>query len=194
MPINGIALTSIATGSLLIWSGIKGWSLLATAGQVISGKAPSGTDVNPLSVPGGSNNLQGFTVSNLANDALTYQGHVYKYGGAPGKDGKSPWDCSSFINWVVGHDGHRAIPGINAGQYDGSSHGPPTGAWGVWPGLQHIKQSDLQPGDLIVWTGHMGMAVSSTMMVSALNSQKGTLQTPIAGYGNGPLLAYGRLI
>lgn len=192
MPINGVALSSVAIGSILVWSGIKGWNLTATIGQVITGKVPSGTEQYTLTSDISSGGTIG-TSSGIANDAQKYVGHGYTFGGAPGKDGKSNWDCSSFANWVIGHDAGRAIPGYAAGKYDGTVHGPPTGSWGVWPGLAHIKQSELQAGDLIVWTGHMGIAVSNTQMISALNSSEGTKVTPIAGYGNGPILCYGRL-
>lgn len=195
MPLNGVAVTSVAAGSLLVWSGIKGWSLLRTIGEVVTGKAPTGSEVNVLTTPnsGGSSGSAIATSSGIANDALKYVGHAYSYGGTPGTSGANSWDCSSFVNWVVGHDAGRAIPGYSAGQYNGSAHGPPTGSWGVWPGLSHIPASQLQAGDLIVWTGHMGIAISNTQMVSALNGTKGTLVTPIAGYGNGPLMCYGRL-
>lgn len=195
MPINGVALTSVCAGSLLVWSGIKGWSILQTAGEIITGKVPTGTEVNTLTAANTGSTAGGSitTSSGLANDALGYQGHKYVYGGAPGKNGQNGWDCSSFMNWVIGHDAGRAIPGYGAGKYDGSSHGPPTGSWGIWPGLQHISASDVQAGDLIVWTGHMGMAISNGMMISALDSKDGTITTPIQGYGNGPLMCYGRL-
>lgn len=194
MPINGVALTAVAAGSILLWSGIKGWNVTRTVGEIIAGQTPKGSDVNVLTAANSSLNAVGFTSSALANDALQYAGHAYTFGGAPGKDGKSNWDCSSFINWVIGHDGKRAIPGYSAGQYDGSVHGPPTGSWGIWPGLKHIQLSELQPGDLIVWVAHMGMCVGTNQMISALNSKLGTKVTPITGYGNGPVLAYGRLI
>lgn len=189
MPVNGIALSSVAIGSILVWSGIKGWNLTATIGQVITGQIPKGSEVYPLTSVSGDSG----TTSNIANDAEKYIGHAYTYGGIPGKDGKNSWDCSSFVNWVIGHDAGHAIPGYAAGKYDGSVHGPPTGSWGVWPGLAHIKQSELQAGDLIVWVGHMGIAISNDHMISALNGTKGTLATSIAGYGNGPLMCYGRL-
>lgn len=198
MPINGIAITSVAIGSLLIWSGVKGWNLLNTAGELITGKVPSGSNVNQLSYA--ELNLSAVTLggtpatgSAIADDALKYTGHAYSFGGAPGKNGQNPWDCSSFVNWVIGHDFKHAIPGYGSGQYDGSVHGPPTGSWAIWPGLQHITASQVQAGDLIVWAGHMGIATSNTEMISALNSKLGTIVSSIAGFGNGPLLAYGRL-
>lgn len=187
MPINGIALSSVAIGSVLVWSGIKGWNLTATIGQIITGKVPKGTEVYTLT----SADISGGSVGGIAGDAISHIGHSYSYGGAPGKNGTDPWDCSSMVNWIVGHDAGHSIPGANS--YDGSSHGPPTGMWGVWPGLQHIKASEVQANDIIVWAAHMGIAVSNTEMVSALNSREGTKRTPIAGYGNGPILCYGRL-
>lgn len=192
MPINGVALSSVAIGSILIWSGVKGWNLSQTIGEVITGKVPSGSNVNTLTVPGGAAaSANGFSTSGLANDALQYNGHAYLYGGAPGKNGTNPWDCSSMVNWVVGHDLRKAIPGYGPGQYDGSVHGPPTGSWGIWPGLQHV--SSPEAGDIIVWASHMGICIGPNQMISALDHTDGTKITPIIGYGNGPLLCYGRL-
>lgn len=192
MAINGVALSSVAIGSVLLWSGIKGWNLSRTIGEIITGKPPSGTNENLLTSPNanaGGNASVGFTSSGTANDALQYQGHSYSYGGAPGKDGKNPWDCSSFVNWVIGHDLKRAIPGYGPGQYDGSIHGPPTGSWLAW--MTHIQQSQAQAGDLVVSATHMGIVIGPNQMISALNSQLGTRITPIAGYFTGPVF-YGR--
>lgn len=190
MPINGVAVSSVAIGSILLWSGIKGWNVTRTVGEIVSGKPPKGIDENVLtSADNTSNTSVGFTSSGTANDALQYNGHAYSYGGAPGKDGKSPWDCSSFVNWVIGHDLRRAIPGYGPGQYDGSVHGPPTGSWIAW--MTHINQSDAQAGDLVVSATHMGIVIGPNQMISALNSRLGTKITPINGYFSGPVF-YGR--
>jgi cell wall-associated NlpC family hydrolase len=205
MPFNGIAVGSVAIGSLLIWSGIKGWNLTATIGQVITGKVPSGTDENALVNASGGTSGSGTTAtgSALLTEFQKFNGHQYVYGGAPGKDGTNGWDCSSSINWVVGVYFKHAIPGYAAGQYDGSVHGPPTGSWGIWPGLQHVNPANAEPGDIIVWTGHMAMFVSGNLqaalngnpgaaqMFSALDTAEGTKQSTIEG--NGPLMCVGRL-
>lgn len=193
MAVNGVAVSSVAIGSVLLWSGIKGWNLTRTIGEVITGKVPQGSEENILTAPNsgsGASGATGFTSSGIANDALQYNGHAYLYGGAPGKSGTSPWDCSSFVNWVCGHDLKKPIPGYGPGQYDGSVHGPPTGSWGIWPGLKHV--STPQSGDIVVWTGHMGICIGPNQMISALDSRDGTKITPIQGFGNGPLLCYGR--
>ena len=192
MTINGIALSAVAGGSLLIWSGIKGWNLTTTVAQVITGHVPSGSDINTLTNADANASGGGVTPTGnaLADKIQSYIGHAYTYGGSPGKDGTNPWDCSSCVNWVVGHDFNHAIPGAN--NYDGTSHGPPTGSWLVWPGLKHIPFSQCQAGDIIVWATHMGIAISPTDMVSALNSNLGTRKSAIQGTASGPFIC-GRL-
>lgn len=201
MALNGRAMTAVCVGTLFVWSGIKGWSLLGTASDLILGNAPSQAPINSLTAPGDSDSsgsvngeLHGATAvgSQIASTAVQHQGHRYVFGGAPGRDGKGPWDCSSFVNWIVGVKLGLAIPGYAPGYYNGGSHGPPTGMWGAWNGLTHIKREQVQAGDIVVWLDHMGIAISNSHMVNALNPGQGTLITPIEGYGNGPLLCYGR--
>jgi cell wall-associated NlpC family hydrolase len=203
---RGIYFSALGAGILLFWSGFKGWGVVSTLQDVISGKHPSGAalnapadvaagsggQVNPLAAAAGAGALAG--ASGIAGDAMQYQGHAYSYGGAPGRNGTSPWDCSSFCNWVISHDLNLPWPG--PGQYDGTSHGPPTGVWGAWfTGRRMTVKGGIasaQAGDVIVWAGHMGIAIGGGQMVSALDHADGTKVTPIAGYGNGPLLAVGR--
>lgn len=181
-----------------MWSGIRGWSVLGTIGDIVTGNRPNQDVSNPLktvtqtasSVPTGSI----ADATGLAGVAMQYVGHTYRFGGAPGPDGRSPWDCSSFMNYVIGVKARMAIPGYSAGSYSGKVHGPTTGQWVVWTGMSTVKRPDVQPGDIILWAGHMGMAVSNTSVVSALNPRKGTLVTEIdKGVGRGPIVRIGRL-
>lgn len=197
MTINGRAAVAIAAGTLFVWSGVKGWSILGTAGDLLTGKKPEGVDLYPLlntdAPPAGSTGaVAGNTPSAIANTALQYRGHAYRFGGAPGADGSQPWDCSSFCNFVIGVKLGGAIPGYGAGKYTGSSHGPATGNWVIWNGLRTIQASEVQAGDIIIWGGHMGIAVSNTQLVSALNPNEGTRVTNIQGTAPGPILRYGR--
>lgn len=192
---NGPALAATAIGTLFLWSGIKGWSVLGTVQDVITGKGPSDINVNPVGAPAsGTIDIgSGPGSVGIASVAQEYLGHAYKYGGAPGPNAENPWDCSSYCNFVIGVRLGLAIPGYSPGGYKGTSHGPATGNWGVWPGLQTITRQELQAGDLIVWTGHMGIALDTNTMISALNETTKTAITPIDGHGNGPLLRYGRV-
>lgn len=192
MPINGAAATAVGVGSLLLWSGVKGWQFTRAAGEIISGRVPSGPEAYALTSGDTSGGFAGGSGNALAAEMLAHQGHAYLYGGAPGKDGSKPWDCSSSINWCASKLGY-SIPGYPHGSYDGSSHGPPTGVWGVWPGLRKVNGFDnVQAGDVIIWFGHMGIALGPNQMISALDSKDRTKVTPIKGYGNGPLLKIGR--
>jgi cell wall-associated NlpC family hydrolase len=168
-------------------------------GDVITGKKPDQKVSTPLSIDPKNSNAStpiAETVGNvaLASIALAYEGHAYRYGGAPGPDGSKPWDCSSYINYVVGVKGGKAIPGNGPGKYTGSTHGPPTGAWAVWPGMTTVSRSEVQAGDILLWAGHMGMATGHDTMISALNPKKGTRTQQIdSGVGRGPLIRIGRL-
>jgi len=200
MAVNGKALAAVTIGSVFVWSGIKGWSILGTIGDIVKGVKPSGTVVNPVQslAPGagiGTATQPALAPSSgLAGIAMQYVGHPYRFGGAPGANGENPWDCSSFMNYVVAIKGGKAIPGYAPGKYTGTSHGPPTGSWAIWTGMTTIPRSQVQAGDIILWLGHMGMAVNDAQMISALNPREKTKVTFIdAGVGRGPIVRIGRL-
>lgn len=190
-------MAAVSIGILFIWSGIKGWSILGTLGDLVKGGKPGDQNVYPLSIPGGGNGISATGPiympperGSIAPTALQYQGHAYRFGGAPGRDGSQPWDCSSFVNYVIGTRLGLSIPGYKAGAYDGSSHGPTTGQWAGWAGLVRIKRADVSVDDIIVWTGHMGIAISNQQYVSALNPDDKTAVRDIDSMGSA--LTYGR--
>lgn len=200
---NGVALLAVSSGIVLVWSAVKGWSVLGTVQDIVAGKQPAGTTRpgSPIAAPAGpagsSSGAAGGTASGIviANTFMGYQGHQYRYGGAPGRDGKGPWDCSSSSNWVLSHD--LGLPWPGTGRYDGLTHGPPTGAWAAWflahsGGTTTVKRNQVQAGDVIVWATHMGVAITDTQMVSAENPKNGTLVGAIDGAAPGPILAIGR--
>jgi cell wall-associated NlpC family hydrolase len=212
-----IPLLLIGLGGYLMWFGVKYWrgsgpavwpsypikSVLQGRGLPAPEPAPpvsatlaayesavaqnipaAGTPGGP---PGGS--IGG---SSVATDALRYAGHCYVFGGAARK-GSGCWDCSSFVNWVVGHDLRLAIPGVPAGGYDGSSHGPVVAQWLTTSLCKSVTK--YQPGDLVIWgpNAHMGIVTSPGQMISALNPALGTRITPIAAAHTG-LPVFRRLV
>ena len=208
-----IPLLIIGTGAYLAWFALRYWrdktttwpstpikSVLQgnglpapdrpqTIAQDLAGGAQSAAaegNLGPVN-PGGNGNPQvaGGTVTgkDIAADAAKYRGHHYLYGGAPGRNGQSPWDCSSFVNWVVGHDMKMSVPGFSHGSYDGSTHGPATGSWLTWTGCKTVPRSQVAAGDLCVWQTHMGIAISSSQMISAQDPSAGTQVSSISGGG-----------
>lgn len=190
--VDPVALGAIAIGSVLLFAGIKGYSIPQTLQDVITGKSPlSQAQTTPITsnVTASAATAAGGG-SALAADAVTYVGHCYKFGGAPGTDGKGCWDCSSFMNWVVGHDGGMAIPGYPAGSYDGASHGPSTLAWLLFG--TGISAAAAQSGDLIVGETHMGMVTTPGNYVSAHDPTEGTTVSPISTFPD-PAVFYRRV-
>jgi len=174
--------------------------VLGTIGDAIKGQKPNQPVAYPLEIlpqtagiPA-TEGMGGAPSTGLAAIGLRYVGHPYKFGGAPGKNAQNPWDCSSFVNYIVSVKGGKAIPGNGPGKYTGTTHGPPTGAWAAWTGMDTIKRSEVQAGDILVWLGHMGMAINNKEMVHAANPRADTLRANIdTGSGRGPLVRIGRL-
>lgn len=194
MPLNGRALFIAGAGLTFVWSGIKGWSVLGTAADILTGKKPNQNVAYPLSTPGAAGTQGvGGSASGLAGIALQYQGHAYLFGGAPGSDGSRPWDCSSFVNYVVGVKAGLAIPGYGPGKYDGSSHGPTTMQWAVWTGMSTVSRANVQSGDIIVWADHMGIATDNSNYISAHSPAERTTVTNIPTSGLGPIVRIGRM-
>jgi NlpC/P60 family len=133
----------------------------------------------------------------VAAAAARYEGAGYVYGGTASRVGD--WDCSSFVSYVLGHDLSLQLPGGRWGApgFPPAAHGPVVLSYAAWAGATTV--TTVQAGDLCVWpgagpNGHIGVAVSGTQMVSALNPQQGTVRTPIGGYGPpGVPLIYRRL-
>jgi cell wall-associated NlpC family hydrolase len=86
-----------------------------------------------------------------------------------------------------------SIPGYAAGRYDGSTHGPTTAQWALWNGTQNIRRDEVDAGDIIVWVGHMGIAISNDQMISALNPRTTTKIGSIDGFKGVPV-RYGRFL
>jgi cell wall-associated NlpC family hydrolase len=115
----------------------------------------------------------------IAGDAQQYVGAGYVWGGNASKVGD--WDCSSFVSYVLGHDLGLPLPGGHWGDpgFPPHSHGPTTGSYALY-GTQ-IEAGQLQPGDLVVWSTHIGIAIGGGQIVSARDEQEGTGISSISG-------------
>jgi|SRR5215469_7179827 len=180
--------------------------------DVLQGKNPPAVDRAPAVVAeiaaasqaGAESTGGGFGTGGLASgsaiakDAEQYVGRRYVWGGGSPVTG---WDCSGFVNYVLCHDLKLNIPGFKGGTFDGRSHGPNVAAWLAWSGVtRHAFTGPVtlpggptgtaggnpaaQPGDLVCWgpNEHMGIAISSSRMISAENPSLGTQESAIAGF------------
>ena len=178
----------VAIGGVLIWSGVENQPVTGILRSLATGKMPKSTtsaqtgEVFATPGTGSSSSTSTFPASDsaIASDAMRYQGHCYQYGGAPGPSGTGCWDCSSFVNWVLGHDLGLAIPGYKAGTYNGQSHGPSTIQWLVFGSA--VSAANVQAGDLVVGATHMGIAVGGGNYISAHDPAEGTSVSPISSF------------
>jgi cell wall-associated NlpC family hydrolase len=182
---KGLGYGSIALGGLLVFAGIKGYSLAQATQDLIQGHSPLNEPVTkPISGSPASGNSgltsvgvasAGAAGNAISTAALKYRGAGYVWGGSPA-NGVGNWDCSSFANWVCGHDVGLPIPGYPAGGYAGASHGPVTVEWLAWSGLVTVGHDgrSAQAGDLAIWQTHMGICLGPDSMISAQTPSSGT--------------------
>jgi peptidoglycan DL-endopeptidase CwlO len=195
-----LPLTMLGTGMYLAWFGVHYWrsdvkwptqpvkDVLTGKGLTDPGAKPateasyitaevssaSATEsTNASLTPAGPNSNLGTAANGaaIAADAEKYIGQGYTYGG-PSSPGK--WDCSSFVNYVVGHDLGMKIPGGSwaAVCQNGDAHGPATPSWMLFG--TGVNYGSEQPGDIVVSVDHMGIVIGGGQMVSAQNPQLGT--------------------
>lgn len=190
--INGIGVATIVTGLIVLWSGLKNATVLDTLRALTRGEPiPSaGSDLaaarsQVATTPGvinlGSsvNGAGSTTGAAIAADAQRYIGVPYVWAAAT-PDG---WDCSGFVTYVLHHDFGLNLPDNN--------HTLTYGFY-VWSGAITVARDQCQPGDLVCWWSHIGIATSKDTMVNAPGIGIPTREQEI---GPGPIirrpLAYG---
>lgn len=186
---KGVSVAYCVVGGVLLFSGVKGATIADTVGAALSGNltvkntepitaqnsSGGSTPATPTTPTGGT-----ATGQQILGDAMKYNGHKYVFGGA--SNPTTGWDCSSFASYVLGHDLNMQLPGnkswselTNAGK----SHGPVADEFAHTPGFKKVSSDPTkgQPGDLLVWTGHVGFSTGNGGMFSAYDTQSGTLAT-----------------
>jgi len=124
----------------------------------------------------------------VATAALVFRGASYVYGGNASRVGE--WDCSSFVSFVLGYVLRMRLPGGGRWGdpgYPPNDHGPVVIDYARWDGAVTISGPP-SAGDLCIWPGlgplgHIGIAISGSQMISALDPSDGTKVTPIDGVG-----------
>jgi len=190
---------AIGVGSLFVYSGVRGFSILKSAQNLIQGTTPmAGQQTNLLAQPGNAADPYGGgqlgkpgPTGSLAGIAESFIGKLtYHFGGPPPM---GTVDCSSFASKCL------ALAGISnpgGSPYDPRSHGPTTLSYLSWNGAKTIGHdaSVAQAGDLCVWQTHMGIAMGDGTMVSARDPAEGVGRDQIAGDMPGEFLFVRRVI
>lgn len=154
--ISGLAIAAGGAGFVLLLSAYKNRSITDTLRAVLRNEklAPSsglaGTEVQAITAGSGT-----ATGAAVAATAQSYVGKVrYRWAGAD----PTGWDCSGFVTWVLHHDHGIDLP---------SNTHTVAAVFYAWPGATDVPRSDCQPGDLVCWVSHIGIAISKDQMVHA---------------------------
>lgn len=173
--VPGLAVGLATAGGLLLWSGIRNVSPLDTLKEVL-GKGSTRTPIStPLaSVASGVRTISGVgsdlgaTVGNAAagvagglSDGGPLVGEARKLIGVPYKwASASPTgvDCSGLVILCLKRTGVPDVPRFTTATF---------GSWAKSAGWVKVGPDTFHAGDVILRTGHMGIAVSSTRMIHA---------------------------
>lgn len=176
--LSGLAVAMVAAGGLLAYTAITNTSLVEGLRDVLQGRTPGGSvgrgkslaaassglpptvAVGPgetfnFPAPGSPAAAAGAPSSNpqirlFVETALQQLGKPYRFGAA----GPDAFDCSGLVTFALkraGLDDRRRV----SGQYL------------VWGGAVTIPRQYCSYGDLVCWSGHIGIAIDDHRMVHA---------------------------
>lgn len=178
MGVDGVAVGTVAAGGVLIWSGVKGASVLASLQSLIQGKKPTGSNVYPIGTPaagGGGSSPTGtpgaaVTGTALQNAVVAFAqaqvGIQYQFAGGNGTgptvgtnsvgNGKPGWDCSGLTQaaWYVGSNHNVKLAHYVPLQY---------------AACKKIDKASLQPADIVFFDalGHCGLYIGNDQFIEA---------------------------
>lgn len=133
------------------WNGTKGSSSSSnnnSGGSSSSGNSNSGSSSNNQDYPDNSGSP---SVSALISIAKSKLGARYVYGAK----GPSSFDCSGFVYWVLNKSGVRQSYMTSYGWSKNTKYKKITG------------MSSIKKGDIIVFNGHVGIALGGNQMIDA---------------------------
>jgi cell wall-associated NlpC family hydrolase len=112
----------------------------------------------------------------IAETALKYRGVKYVWGGTT----PNGWDCSGMVYYILNQCG------VKVGRLQSTMYM-------VWPGAVAVKRAECAAGDLCVWVGHIGIAISNSEMVHAPTFGKPTQIAKIDGAKTGQTVTIRRV-
>jgi len=175
--VSAVGVGVLAAGAVLVWSGIRGASVVATLQEIIRGQRPSGALANPVEGGGGARSgpiNSEITGKGASSSVLQMAVEVAKSpagrrnyclgGGHQGSPCQAKcFDCSGYVSCVLG----------KLGKMTGSKV---TGEFMVWTGAKTIPYEQRQPGDLYCSPGHIGIIADNKQMWNAACTKCGAVK------------------
>ncbi|MDE5670499.1 MAG: C40 family peptidase [Eubacterium sp.] len=108
------------------------------------------------------------TGSQIAEYAKTFKGCSYKYA----SKGPRCFDCSGFVYYVFKHFGFT-VPTSTDGYSNASKYG-----------TKITGDANAKLGDIVVWSGHVGIYIGNGKVMNALGTKTGVCETVISTFVN----------
>jgi cell wall-associated NlpC family hydrolase len=170
--IPGVAVGLVTGGALLVYAGLTDVTPLAALREVAAGRVtgvsrtPSPTAVTLASQSGGAGSSAPSVLTSgsaLVGAARRYVGGRYRFGGTNPATGL---DCSALVQRAFADIGVKGCPRTSGQQL-------------MWSALTRVpRRADVQPGDLVFWSGHVAIASSpgAATIVEARNARVGIVE------------------
>lgn len=173
--VPGLAVALATVGGFFVYIGLRNVPIVEGLRELVKGKTPTPRPTTPGTIPpellpdtgqlagnggGGGGAGGGGSGNAIADAARRYIGNPYVWGGAvPTQAGGPGMDCSGLVTWVLVHDiGLKNLP---------SSTHTTTLPFLAWSGASTIARDQCAAGDLVCWTGHIGIATGRDTMIHA---------------------------
>jgi cell wall-associated NlpC family hydrolase len=169
--VNGAAIALMAAGVVVAYSGVRNATIADTTRSLIKGKPVVGSSTDSFlgslhavqsigeqageaaAAAGagavgaiGAKAAGGVLNAEILAAVKTWEGVPYRFGGAS----RTGVDCSGLVT--------RVLTGLGL-KLPNNTHTITTQFY-VWGGAVTVPWEEMLPGDLICWTGHMGIAAS----------------------------------
>lgn len=166
--IPGLAVAAAGVGAFLVFAGIKDVPTIEGLREIIGGKTPTGRPPKSTAVFGGrsAGDSPGSSVgsaaaaaaSAIANpliaEARKHLGKKYVFGAV----GPDVFDCSGLVVYCL-----RKVYDPNTTRFVTQTFA----AWARMRGWQKVDEKDIKAGDVVLKSGHMGIAISNSQMIHA---------------------------
>lgn len=179
MPVSGLAVGLATAGGIALVAGLNNQSVIDVLKEVL-GQPTSGAKLGPdfagvssglsakravkpagggsiggaAAVPGGT--AAGGLGGKLIEAARAQIGKPYVWATA----GPDAFDCSGLVIWAL----RKSLPSpVNVPRFTTFNFG----SWAKQNGWTPVKERDFRAGDVVLKTGHMGIAISNTRMIHA---------------------------
>lgn len=142
--------TSVANGS----ADASGLGETTTNGSISSGSGSGTASGSTENDGGGTSTSDASLGQQIVDYAVQFVGNPYVWGGTSLTNG---CDCSGFVQSVFAHFGINLSRTTYTQQYEG----------------KEVSYADIQPGDVIYYSGHTAIYMGSNQIVHAANSRDG---------------------